>query len=57
MRSLRKEHVEITLILSEREAKLLKAMVQNPIHSDETPAMRDFRQDLWEELHGHVTTD
>jgi transcriptional regulator CtsR len=41
---------EIILVLSEREAELLKALIQNPLFDSEQPEVSELRRDLFESL-------
>lgn len=38
------------LELTDNEAKLLSAIVQNPLRNDESAVEREFRQELWDAL-------
>jgi hypothetical protein len=41
---------EIILVLSEKEAELLKALIQNPLFDSEQPEVSELRRDLFESL-------
>lgn len=48
---------EFTLHLSEGEAQLLRALVQNPISDNEPVAVTRFRQDVYDALDESRHTD
>jgi hypothetical protein len=41
---------EIILVLSEKEAELLKALIQNPLFDSEQPEITELRRNLFESL-------
>lgn len=45
-------HTEVTIIMTEKEAGWLKALVQNPLADNEGQADTEIRQSFWEALGG-----
>lgn len=45
------KHVEVTIIMTEAEAKWLKEMLQNPLSENESEAEGKTRQSFWDALH------
>jgi transcriptional regulator CtsR len=41
---------EVILVLSEKEAELLKALIQNPLFDSEQPEVSELRRNLFESL-------